>query len=184
MRRDMISIAPLVSSFLSCPKDIETLIVKLFVESRPYSDVLKKLLVVQERDCLDNKEYDEIVKAYSISKLMDEGYISISPKISRREHEEIKSYIVITFDDFSPNAIDPTFRDCTVYFDIVCYNDSWDLTNYRVRPLMIAGYIDGILNSISNDNRISWQNRGNNSNIKLSGMGEYAFLGCNLVVLN
>ena len=73
--------------------------------------------------------------------------------------------------------------DCTVNFDIICYDDEWDLEGFQTRPLKIAGYIDGILNSISNKNRQDWQNQGA-SNIKLSGMGEYAFLGCNLVVLN
>ena len=74
--------------------------------------------------------------------------------------------------------------DCTLNFDIICYDDEWDLNNFQIRPIMIAGYIDGILNSLSDDNRIAWQNRGNNSNIKLSGMGQYSFLGLNLVVLN
>ena len=89
----------------------------------------------------------------------------------------------MTFDNFSPNRVDPKFIDCTVNFDIICYDDEWDLEGFKIRPLVIAGYIDGILNSISNDNKIAWQNRGA-SNIKLSGMGEYALLGCNLAVLN
>ena len=40
--------------------------------------------------------------------------------------------------------------DCTVNFDIICYNDEWDLDGFRERPIVIAGYIDGILKSISN----------------------------------
>ena len=112
-----------------------------------------------------------------------EGYIRLNPKIARKEFEQIKSYILITFDNFSSNAIDPKYRDCTVNFDIICYDDEWDLQGFQERPLAIAGYIDGILNSISNSNRDSWNNK-LSSNIKLSGMGEYLFLGCNLVVLN
>ena len=73
--------------------------------------------------------------------------------------------------------------DCTVNFDIICYDDQWDLNNFQTRPITIAGYIDGILNTLSNDNKIAWQNRSSN-NIKLSGMGEYKFIGLNLVVLN
>ena len=45
MRRDAI-IPPshsVASSFLSCEKDFETILKKLFVTSKPYSDVLKKL---------------------------------------------------------------------------------------------------------------------------------------------
>jgi len=42
------------SSFLSCEKDLETILRKLFVESQPYSDKLKKLLVINTKDCLDS----------------------------------------------------------------------------------------------------------------------------------
>ena len=73
--------------------------------------------------------------------------------------------------------------DCTVNFDIICYDDEWDLDGFRERPIVIAGYIDGILNSISNDNK-ALLSRPAGNNIKLSGMGEYNFLGCNLAVLN
>ena len=41
------------SSFFSCPDDVKVLLEKLFVESRPYSDRLKKLLVINNPDCLD-----------------------------------------------------------------------------------------------------------------------------------
>ena len=33
-----------------------------------------------------------------------------------------------------------------VNFDIICHTDYWNLGDYRLRPLKIAGYIDGILN--------------------------------------
>ena len=83
------------------------------------------------------------------------------------EHEDIKSYVIISFDNFTPNATNPEFRDCTVTFDIICHTDYWDLGNYRIRPLKIAGYIDGILNKA-----------------KLSGIGTFNFLGCNQLILN
>ena len=37
------------SSFLSCEKDAETIVKKLFVESRPYSDELKRLLLINNK---------------------------------------------------------------------------------------------------------------------------------------
>ena len=43
------------SSFLSCEKDLQTILRKLFIESQPYSDALKRLLVINTKDCLDNK---------------------------------------------------------------------------------------------------------------------------------
>ena len=84
-----------------------------------------------------------------------------------KEFEEIKSYILITFDNFSPNRRDPKFMDCTVNFDIICYDDEWDLDGFRTRPLVIAGYIDGILN-----------------NAKLSGIGTLNFIGMNEIILD
>ena len=45
MRRDVIMPASqFSSSFLSCEKDIEEILRKLFISSKPYSDYLKKLL--------------------------------------------------------------------------------------------------------------------------------------------
>ena len=64
------------------------------------------------------------------------------------------------------------------------YDDEWDLEGFQQRPIVIAGYIDGILNSLTNENKALWDKRNNASNIKLSGMGEYILIGCNLVVLN
>ena len=91
------------SSFLSCEKDANLIIKKLFVESRPYSDYLKQLLVVNTKDCLDdfnNPIYTQKRKEMSLPKLLEEGYIRVSPKIKMPEHEEIKSYIIIGFDNF------------------------------------------------------------------------------------
>ena len=83
------------------------------------------------------------------------------------EHDEIKSYLIITFDNFAMNATNPEFRDCTVYIDIICHTDCWELTDYQLRPLKIAGYIDGILDGE-----------------RLSGIGKFYFMGCNHQVLN
>lgn len=84
MKRDTILTRPITSSFLSCEKDTELILRKLFIESRPYSDILKRLLVVQAPDCLD-KNYN--VDEYSLARLVEEGYIVIEPKIQLHEHE-------------------------------------------------------------------------------------------------
>ena len=170
MKRDLVSTKKIISSFLSCEKDFEEILRKLFIENRPHSDELKRLLVINTKDCLDDKTntaYSEKLKAMSIAKLREDGYIKLEPKISIPEHEEVKSYILISFDNFFPNATNPQFRDCTVTFDILCHTDYWDIRNYRLRPLKIAGYIDGILN-----------------NTRLSGIGTFQFAGCNELVLD
>ena len=46
MRRDTALAKPIKSSFLSCEKDAEEIIKKLFVSSQPYSDLLKRLLII------------------------------------------------------------------------------------------------------------------------------------------
>lgn len=158
------------SSFLSFEKDIETILRKLFIESNPYSEILKRLLVINTKDCLDNLESPAIkekLKQMSLAKLRQEGYIKLEPKIAMPEHEEVKSYIIVSCDSFSPNNDNPYYRDCTVNFTIVCHLDCWDLGNYRIRPLKIAGFIDGILNEA-----------------KLSGIGTFNFVGCDEVVYN
>ena len=159
------------SSFLSFEKDIETILRKLFIESNPYSEILKRLLVINTKDCLDNLNSPAIkekLKNMSLAKLRQEGYIKLEPKIAMPEHEEVKSYIIVSCDNFSPNGENnPYYRDCTVNFTIVCHLDYWDLGNYRIRPLKIAGFIDGILNEA-----------------KLSGIGTFNFIGCDEVVYN
>ena len=158
------------SSVLSCEKDIETIIKKLFVDSKPYSDILKRLLLINTSDCLNdmtNQIYIDKIKNTSVADLSKEGYVRLNPKITFGENEEVKNYIVISFDNFTPNSSNPYYRDCVVMIDILCHTDYWDLGNYRLRPLKIAGYIDGILN-----------------NTKLSGIGKFQFAGCNELVLS
>lgn len=158
------------SSFLSCEKDTELIIRKLFTDSRPYSDELKRLLLINTKDCLDdrtNQTYIDKINSTSIADLMDQGYIRLKPKFEFGENQEVMSYIVISYDHFITNGKNPHYRDCIVMIDIFCNIDVWDLGNFRQRPLKIAGYIDGILN----DN-------------KLTGIGLLEFIGCNENILN
>lgn len=168
MTRDLINLN-VRSSFLSCEKDFETIMKKLFVESKPHDDTLKRLLVIPNKDCLDNtdnKAYQAKLKEMTVAKLADEGYFNIVPRLNFPEHEEIKNYIICSFDNFSPTG-NPEFRDCTVNFDIICNTNCWNIGNFRIRPLKIAGYIDGILN-----------------NAKLSGLGTLQFVSCNELILD
>lgn len=167
MRKDLAK--PVIkSSFLSCEKDTETILRKLFVESRPHSDVLKKLLIINTKDCLtNNPNYQKKIDSMNLSDLRKEQYIRLEPKIKFQEHEEVKSYILISFDNFTPNETNPEYRDCTVSFDVICHTDYWDIGNYQLRPIKIVGYIDGILN-----------------NAKLSGIGTFNFAGCNELILD
>ena len=90
------------ASFLSSEKDMETIFKKLFVESKPYSDILKRLLIIDQSDCLDPKQnkYQEIINEYSIHRMKKEGYILVIPRIEQLIHDNFKSHILIEFDDF------------------------------------------------------------------------------------
>ena len=168
MKKDL-AIKELKSSFLSVEKDIGTIINKLFIESRPYSDMLKRLLMINTKDCLENQTdvCRELISKTSVKDLKEKGYIRIIPKFDFGEHEEVKSYILITMDNFTPNAENPEFRDCTITFDVICHTKYSDLGDYRIRPLKICGYIDGILDKT-----------------RLSGIGILNFVGANQLILN
>ena len=53
MKRDtMIPLSQFKTSFLSVGKDTETILNKLFVQSGPHSEQLKRLLIINAKDCL------------------------------------------------------------------------------------------------------------------------------------
>lgn len=170
MKRDVIELPNLKSSFLSIEKDTERILTKLFFENQIENRQLLRLLVIPTKDCLSdmtNPEYKEKIANTTLATLFRDGYIKLAPKIAMPEQEIVKSYIIISFDNFSTNAENPQYRDCTIHFDIICHTDYWTMDNYQIRPLKIAGYIDGILN-----------------NAKLTGIGTLNFMGCTELVLD
>lgn len=166
MKRDLIK--PLYSSFLSCGKDMEKILTKIFVEDKQHARELKRLLVINTKDCLDPSivKYDKAVDELNLKDLIDNGYIRLNPKIKFPEHEEVKAYIIIGFDNFTP-SMNTEFRDNTISFDVICHTDHWSTGSFTLRPLQICGYIDGMLNKQ-----------------KMSGIGELQFLSCNELILD
>lgn len=156
MKRDLVTKKK--SSFQSCDRDTEIILRKLFVESEPLSTDLKKLLIIPHKDCLDSK-YNEVVKNKKIKDLINEGYITISPANYKKEHEQIKATLMITFDGFMPSE-NTEFRDSIISFGVFTDSTIWNLDNFKQRPLAIMGIVDGILNKE-----------------KLTGIGELNFLG-------
>ena len=57
--------------------------------------------------------------------------------------------------------------DVAYHGDILCNTDHWQVGNYNQRPLMICGYIDGMLNKQ-----------------KLSGIGTLQFFTCGELILD
>lgn len=156
------------STFLSINKDQETIWRKLLVDSKPYSDQLKRLLIINAPDCLDRNQvqYQAIIDKYTIKDMREQQFIKSIPKLSFGEHEEVKSYIMLAFDKFSP-SLNPRYRNAVITFTIISHLDYWDMEDYQLRPWMIAGYVDGILNESH-----------------LSGIGTLQFIGASQVVLN
>lgn len=148
-------------TFLSMENDKEAVIRKLFVESRPYSDYLKRLMVVMKKDCLDpsKHQYQTLIDEVSVSKLKEDGYIKFVPILPFLEFENSKSYLFIRFRDVAPTT-NPQYTNTTM--EIICISnfDNWELDNYAIRPWKMAGYVNGILN-----------------NTKLSGIGTLQFAG-------
>ena len=78
----------------------------------------------------------------------------------------VLNYIIIGFDNFTPNRTNPEFRDNIIEFDIICHFDQWQLSDFKLRPYRIAAEID----SMFNDKH-------------LTGIGTLQFLGANNIIL-
>lgn len=142
------------SSFLSIEKDMD-LIVKMILKN----DRLKKMLHYTTKDCLSrpNLTEDESLELFNKE-------IRIVPKL--QVDGEVLNYIIISFDNFTPNVSNPEFRDNIVEFDVICHFDQWHLKDYQLRPYKIAAEID----SMFNDKH-------------LTGIGTLQFLGANQMIL-
>ena len=143
------------SSFLSIEKDLNT-ITGLFLKN----ERLKKLLYYTTPNAL-NLPYLTDEQTYSLFG----KNIKIVPKLC--VDGSVLCYMIISFDNFTPNATNPEFRDNIISFDIICHFDQWHLEDFKLRPYMIAAEIDSMLNQQ-----------------KLSGIGRLDFLGANQLILN
>lgn len=143
------------SSFLAIEKDLDIL-VNLFLKN----ERLNKLLYYSTKDAL---KQPPVPLETAISRLGTQ--IKIVPKL-KVDYKEW-CYIIISFDNFTPNMSNPAFRDNIICFDIVCHFDQWQLTDFKLRPYLIAAEIDTMLN-----------------NKRLTGIGLTSFLGANQIVLS
>ena len=105
---------------MSCEKDQETIWKKLFIDTKDYSNKLKKLLVINSPHCLDpeHEEFNEEIKKYDLRKLREGQYIKVVPKLMFSDHENVKSYILLEFDNFIPTD-NPQYRDCLISFSMI-----------------------------------------------------------------
>ena len=143
------------SSFLSVEKDL-SIITNLMLKN----ERLKRLLYYTTPNALDRE------------KLTDEQTYDLFGKNIRIVPSlpidgTIENYIVITFDNFTPNATNPEFRDHIIFIDILCHYNQWHLKDFQLRPYKIAAEIDSMIDKKH-----------------LAGIGETQFLGANQIILN
>ena len=136
------------SSFLSMEKDLNQITGSILRNKN-----LKKLLYYTTENALSMPDLtdDQSVSLFGRN-------IRIAPKLYI--DQDIVNYIIISFDDFSPNAKNPEFRDCTICFDIICHFNQWQLTDFKLRPYRIAAELDTMFNKA-----------------KFSGIGRLEFIG-------
>ena len=144
------------SSFISIEKDMGTIVDMMLKNNR-----LKKLLYYNLENCL----FQENLTEDQSLELIEDGYIRMVPKLY--VDKDILNYIIISFDNFTPNMTNPEFRDNIITFDIICHFNQWQMPNFQLRPYKIAAEIDTLFN-----------------NRHLSGIGELQFLGANQILIN
>lgn len=146
---------PPKSSFLSIEKDLNTITNLMFKNER-----LKRLLYYTTPNALDRKNLTEEETFSLFGK-----QIRIVPKLVI--DKTVENYVIISFDNFTPNATNPEFRDHIISFDIICHFDQWHLKDFQLRPYKIAAEIDSMIDKKH-----------------LAGIGKTQFLGANQIILN
>lgn len=143
------------SSFLSVEKDMELITNQILKNER-----LKRLLYYTTKDALDKPNISEDASLELFGK-----NIKNVPKLYI--DGSVLNYIIISFDNFTPNATNPEFRDNIISFDVICHYDQWNLKGFALRPYKIAAELDSMFNGKH-----------------LTGIGELEFLGANQLILN
>lgn len=142
------------SSFLSMEKDMG-LIVNMIMKN----DRLKKMLYYTSRDCLKKSKLTEDQTLEMFGK-----QIKTVPKIY--VDDTVLNYLIIGFDNFSPNSTNPEFRNNLIEFDIICHYDQWPMKDFELRPYKIAAELDYMFNGKH-----------------LTGIGKLEFLGASQILL-
>lgn len=145
---------PAKSSFLSIEKDLGIITDQIIQNNR-----LKKLLHYTTKDALSqpNLTVDQSLALFNKN-------IKIVPKLY--VDGSVLNYIIVNFDNFTPNLTNTEFRDNVIEFDIVCHFDQWKLDDFMLRPYRIAAEIDSMFDKKH-----------------LTGIGKLQFLGANQIIL-
>ena len=142
------------SAFLSVEKDMELITSELLKNER-----FKRLLFYNSKDAMIRPNLTQEESLGLINK-----NIKIVPKLY--VDGSVLNYVIINFDNFTPNMTNPEFRDNIIEFDIICHFDQWQMEDFKLRPYRIAAEIDSMFDGKH-----------------LTGIGELEFVGCSQVIL-
>lgn len=142
------------SSFLSVEKDMELITRELLKNER-----FKRLLFYNSKDAMERPNLNQEESLGLVNK-----NIKIVPKLY--VDNSVLNYVIVNFDNFTPNRTNPEFRDNIIEFDIICHFDQWQMHDFKLRPYRIAAEIDSMFDGKH-----------------LTGIGELEFVGCSQVML-
>jgi hypothetical protein len=94
------------------------------------NDNLVKLLKYPTRDALTRE-----VEQETRMSLIKDNHLTLVPFIPKEE--EIKTYLIITFDNFVPTKTTQRAMDYVMTFDIVCHRELWTMNGSCPRPYLI-----------------------------------------------
>lgn len=101
---------------------------------------LCRLLKYQVRDPFDTEKYENVDGVLLLNK-----QIMITPKIWD-ESTEKTSYVIVLFNSFITNLMNPDFKINTIGIDVACPYDEWVLNGHSLRPYLIMEEIDNMFN--------------------------------------
>ena len=143
------------SAFLAQEKDMRIIVDRMAANQR-----LRKLLYYTTPDALKKPE----VSDQNFVKMFGKNIRNL-PKLYI--DKDVLNYIVISFDNFTPNGDNPEFRDNTIEFDIICHYDQWQLDDsFQLRPYRIDAELDSMLDKKH-----------------LTGIGQINFIGAQQIIL-
>jgi hypothetical protein len=143
-------------SFSQLGKDLNLITDRLIA-----NDNLCKLLYYADKDALSKLTLTDDQKYSLIG-----DHIKVIPLVPK--DDDLKSYIIVQFDNFSPNSVsDMIYRDHILTFDVVCNTKIWTLDDYTLRPYAILHEIDQMFNLS-----------------KTNSVGPINFIGANSLIIN
>lgn len=123
------------SSFNTVEKTLGNVVELLLKNER-----LKRLLYYSDRKALRLPKLTQ-EQTYSLLNTS----IKIVPQVGI--DDDVKSYVILTLDNFVPEENQTTFRRFQLQVDILCNYEYWNLEDFKLRPYAIAGEVDALINN-------------------------------------